>query len=91
MGCGASSTSEPPSREGSAGKSRSENDDNTEIKNKKETENGQISNGEIKNKNLQLDEGGNNNGSQDSLNRKNKKNKNNKVDPLMLVEPGESF
>ena len=64
MGCGASTYSEPPSREGSAGKSRTEKSKEEDTKNTKQ--NGQINNGQIKNKNLDLVEQSHNNGSQDS-------------------------
>ncbi len=81
MGCGASSSSEPPSREGSAGKARSEERDADDQK--------LVSNGEVKTRHLHLKED-NNNGSLDSLNRK-KKATRNQVDPLVPVSqtPGE--
>ncbi len=87
MGCGASTASEPPSQEGSAGKTRSEN----KGKHSKELEaNGQISNGQLRNKHLNVNEE-NNNGSQDSLNKKNKKSKafSNQVNPFEPQKPGQ--
>ena len=89
MGCGASSSSEPPSREGSAGKSRTEHSENGDTKDTKQLmDSEEAKNGQIINKNLHLKEQSSNSGSQDSLNRKNKKNKSNKVDPLVPLGPG---
>ena len=84
MGCGASSNSEPPSREGSAGKARTE--ENQKIT---EQQNGHIVREDTVDKNLRkIKNIDNNNGSTESLSGRNKKL--NRVDPLPVIAPNVS-
>ncbi len=83
MGCGASSNSEPPSREGSAGKARNEESDKVT-----QQQNGHLVREDTVDKNLRKVQNiDNNNGSTESLSGRKKKF--NRVDPLPVIAPND--